>query len=154
MRFFSQQKYWSGLSFPPWGDLPNPGSNLWLIYLLHCRQVLLPLSHCGSPYFLTKKTKAQLSFFKSVILLSLSKVCTHNPTPSWPDHWIFLYLLSGEKNASHFILRANLTRTVWERKIKGQCHSWTLIHNTFYIKCWIINFRNIKLKFIMTKFGL
>ena len=34
---FSRQEYWSGLPYPPPGDLPNPGSNLGL---LHCRQVL------------------------------------------------------------------------------------------------------------------
>lgn len=139
------------LLFPPQADLPNPGSNLWLTYLLRCRQVLLPLSHRGSPNFITKKTKTQLSFFKSVIL-SLLQMCTHNPTLSWPDHCILPSF--RRRNASHFILRSNLTRTVWERKIKGQCHSWTLVCNIFYIKCWIINFRNIKLKFIMTKFGL
>ena len=26
---FSRQEYWSGLSFPPPGDLPNPGIKLW-----------------------------------------------------------------------------------------------------------------------------
>ena len=31
---FSRQKYWSGLPFPSPGDLPNQGSNP---FLLHCR---------------------------------------------------------------------------------------------------------------------
>ena len=31
---FSRQEYWSGLAFPPPGDLPDPGT-------LHCRQSLL-----------------------------------------------------------------------------------------------------------------
>ena len=43
---FSRQEYWSGLRFPSPGDLPDQGSNLGL---LHCRQILLPLSHQGSP---------------------------------------------------------------------------------------------------------
>ena len=34
---FSRQEYWSGLPFPPPGDLPNPGSKL---SLLHCRHIL------------------------------------------------------------------------------------------------------------------
>ena len=34
---FSRQEYWSGLSFPPLGDLLTQGSNL---SLLHCRQIL------------------------------------------------------------------------------------------------------------------
>ena len=33
---FSRQEYWSGLSFPSPGDLPDQGSNL---DLLHCRLI-------------------------------------------------------------------------------------------------------------------
>ena len=43
---FSSQEYWSGLPFPPPGDLPTQGSNPGL---LHCRQILYYLSHQGSP---------------------------------------------------------------------------------------------------------
>ena len=43
---FSRQKYWSGLPFPPPGDLPDPGiepmSPAWQVDTL-------PLSHMGSP---------------------------------------------------------------------------------------------------------
>ena len=46
---FSRQEYWSGLSFPPPGDLPTQGSNLHLLCLLHCQEDSLPLSHLGSP---------------------------------------------------------------------------------------------------------
>ena len=42
----SRQEYWSGLPFPPPGDLPNSGIK---IGLLHCRWTLCPLSHQGSP---------------------------------------------------------------------------------------------------------
>ena len=38
MEFF-RQEYWSGLPFPPPGDLPNPGIGH-LSRLLHCRQIL------------------------------------------------------------------------------------------------------------------
>ena len=37
---FSRQKYWSGSSCPPPGSLPTQGSNLHLLRLLHCRQIL------------------------------------------------------------------------------------------------------------------
>ena len=37
---FSRQGYWSGLPCPPPGDLPNQGSNLSLLHLLHCRRIL------------------------------------------------------------------------------------------------------------------
>ena len=43
---FSRQEYWSGLPFPSSGDPPNPGIEPGL---LHCRQMLYPLSHQGSP---------------------------------------------------------------------------------------------------------
>ena len=46
---FSRQEYWSGLPFHPPGDLPDPGLNLCLLRLLHCRKDSLPLSHVGSP---------------------------------------------------------------------------------------------------------
>ena len=36
---FSRQEYWSGLPFPPPGDLPYPGSNLCLLQLLHWRRI-------------------------------------------------------------------------------------------------------------------
>ena len=42
---FSRQEDWSGLPYPPSGDLPNPG-------LPHCRWILYHLSHQGSPRIL------------------------------------------------------------------------------------------------------
>ena len=39
---FPRQEYWSGLPFPPPGDLPNPN-------LLHSQADSLPLSHLASP---------------------------------------------------------------------------------------------------------
>ena len=45
---FSRQEYWSGLPFPSPGDLPNPGIEPGS---LHCRQMLYPLSHQGSPVY-------------------------------------------------------------------------------------------------------
>ena len=46
---FSRQEYWSGLPFPPPGDLPDPGSNPHLLCLLHWQADSLLLSHRGSP---------------------------------------------------------------------------------------------------------
>ena len=42
----SHQEYWSGMSFPPPGDLPHPGIKP---ALPHCRQIPYHLSHQGSP---------------------------------------------------------------------------------------------------------
>ena len=45
---FSRKEYWSGLLSPTPGNLPNPGSNLHLLCLLHWQVDSLPLSHLGS----------------------------------------------------------------------------------------------------------
>ena len=42
---FSGQHYWSGLLFPPPGDLPDPGIEPVSLHLLHCP----PLYHWASP---------------------------------------------------------------------------------------------------------
>ena len=44
---FSRQEYWSNLPFPPPGDLPDPGLNLPLLWLLHWQTGSLP---SASPY--------------------------------------------------------------------------------------------------------
>ena len=46
---FSRQESWSGLPYPPSGDLPNPGIEPGLP---HCRWILYHLSHQGSPRIL------------------------------------------------------------------------------------------------------
>ena len=46
---FPRQEYWSGLPFPPPGDLPNPGIKN--PHLLHWQADSLPLSHLGGPMF-------------------------------------------------------------------------------------------------------
>ena len=43
---FPQQEYWNGLLFPSLGDLPDPGTNA---YLLHWQADSLPLRQEGSP---------------------------------------------------------------------------------------------------------
>ena len=43
---FSRQESWSGLSCPPPGDLPDPGTEL---VSPACRQIFHPLSHLRSP---------------------------------------------------------------------------------------------------------
>ena len=46
---FPSQEYWSGLPFPPPGDLADPGIKPTFLCLLHCRQILYSLSHRGNP---------------------------------------------------------------------------------------------------------
>ena len=44
-----RQEYWSGLPYPPPGIFLTQELNLCLLCLLHCRRILYPLSHLGSP---------------------------------------------------------------------------------------------------------
>ena len=46
---FSRQEYWSGLPFPPLGDIPDQGLNLHLLCLLHWQVDSLPLVPPGKP---------------------------------------------------------------------------------------------------------
>ena len=46
---FSKQEYWSGLPCAPSRDLPDPGSNLHLLCLLHWQVGSLPLAQPGKP---------------------------------------------------------------------------------------------------------
>ena len=45
---FSRQEYWSGLLFPPPGDLPDPGMEPSSLHLLHWQEGSLPLAPPGS----------------------------------------------------------------------------------------------------------
>jgi len=65
---FSRQEYWSGLPFPPPGDLPDPC----LLCLLHWQVDSLPLCHSGSRVVHTKfHNKYHLCFLISMVLLHI-----------------------------------------------------------------------------------
>ena len=57
---FPRQEYWSGLPFPPPGDLPDPGIEP---YLLHWQAVSLP----GKPLLALLLTEKQRSVGLKVI---------------------------------------------------------------------------------------
>ena len=44
-----RQEYWSGLPFPPLGDLPTPGIELASLHSVHWWVYSLPVCHLGSP---------------------------------------------------------------------------------------------------------
>ena len=50
---FSRQEYWSGLPFPPPGDLPDPETEPRLLRLLHWQADSLAPRHLGSLWSLT-----------------------------------------------------------------------------------------------------
>ena len=47
---FSRQEYWGGLPCPPPGDLPDPGMDPRLLWLLHWQVDSLPLAPSGNSY--------------------------------------------------------------------------------------------------------
>ena len=66
----SRQEYWSGLPFPPPGDLHNRRSNP---HLLRCLAGSLPLSHPGAPFSVSVESVFfSLSPFHCVLDLVLS----------------------------------------------------------------------------------
>ena len=60
---FSRQEYWSGLLFPPPGDLPSP--RIKLIDFLHWWADSLPLNHREAPWVALNNGKIRMSFFSS-----------------------------------------------------------------------------------------
>ena len=84
---FYRQEYWSALPCPPPWDLPD-SSNPHLLHLLHCRQILSPLSHLGSPPLTFKfplKVRASIS---AISTFPLSKFY-----PAWA--WFSKMQISG-----------------------------------------------------------
>ena len=59
---FSRKEYWSGLSCPPPGDLPNPGIEPCLLHLLHWQG--------GRGFFTTSSTWKTLDEHKNHFFLS------------------------------------------------------------------------------------
>ena len=66
---FSWQEYWRGCHFFLQGTFPTQELNPHVLCLLHCRQVLYPLSHWGSPHMKCRREKRVRE------RLSLVKVC-------------------------------------------------------------------------------
>ena len=60
---FSRQESWSGLPFPPPGDLPNPGVEPHLLCLLHWQAGSLPLAPPGRVVLNTTTHETKITFF-------------------------------------------------------------------------------------------
>ena len=82
---FSRQEYWSELSFPSLGDLPNPGSNLHLLRLLHWQADSLLLER-RAPLAVRQWRALSLSHY-------LKSLSTPSPTLV-PPSLIWLFILS------------------------------------------------------------
>ena len=76
-----RQEYWSGLPCLPPGDLPNPGSNLGLLCLLHWQADSLPLHHLRSRYAIQ---------IYSEFLLSANTFIIRCQEEEWDNHPVIL----------------------------------------------------------------
>ena len=77
---FSRQEYWSGVPFPPLGDLPDPGVEPMPLRLLHWQADPLPLSHAGSHLWCVR-------FIRPTSMFGIFP----------PDQWPFSYTLNLDK---------------------------------------------------------
>ena len=87
---FSRQGYWSGLPFPPPGDLPNPGIKPTSPAAPALQKDSLPLSHWGGPkltYDIILVSSAQQS---DCIYLNIMKLITRISLVTMWHHRDFL----------------------------------------------------------------
>ena len=78
---FFRQEYWSGLPFPPLGDLPDPGIEPAPLCLLHWRRTLYPLSHQESTTLIHRPKYLIILFF-------LTPACSHPTLEEYDFHRI------------------------------------------------------------------
>ena len=69
-----RQDNWSALPFPPPRDLPDPGSNLYLLHLLHCRLILY---HWATSEALDLLYNPEISLLHTYILMRNESLCPH-----------------------------------------------------------------------------
>ena len=81
---FSRKGYWSGLSFPSPGDLPNPGTEPWSPTL---QADSLPSESPGKPIYVVANCKISFFFMSEKVGLKLNiqkmKIMASGPITSW-----------------------------------------------------------------------
>ena len=88
---FSRQEYWSRLPCPAPGDLPDLGSKMHLLWLLHCRQILYLLSHQESPYYRQSEgCKPGMCKMKHGTQEENTRICMHYL--HYPITFLFLHI--------------------------------------------------------------
>ena len=85
---FSRQKYWSGLSFPPPGDPPDPGIKLSLLHFLYWQADSLPVCHLEILFLNNFFLSSLLTLSNSPSILS-----TLDDMSTQSFEWSFIYLL-------------------------------------------------------------
>ena len=97
----SKQESWSGLPFPPPGDLPDQGSNLHLLCLLHQQAGALPLAPSGKPLHNTFVSQLLFSSGEPVFggpRIAQNKDSKISFTANWLGNGGVIYLYSYGKH--------------------------------------------------------
>ena len=103
---FSRQEYWSGLPFPPPGDLPDPGMEP---RFPACRQIPYHLSHQGSPMDCDLPGFSAHGIFQARILeWGAISYCRRS---SWPrdQTWVSCVSCIGRQSLYHWVTWEALT---------------------------------------------
>ena len=97
---FSRQEHWSELPCPPPGIFPTQGSNSYLLHLLHCRWILYPLSHLGSP---DPSSGTSNSYNQRYLHQKSKKIQSQTPFSFCQNHTFYSPLLSNLSVWRHFL---------------------------------------------------
>ena len=119
---FSRQEYWSGLPFPPPGDLPDPGLNPYLLYLLHWQADSLPqlpkrqLAHDNLLNLLSQILKVKNSMNKLFLILKFISL-NHHQVP-YIYYTLFCKILCFFSNVTELLSNAHyqlsLSNRLWK----------------------------------------
>ena len=139
---FSRQEYWSGLPCPPPGELPDPGIQPCLLYLLHWQVASFPLVPPGCYNNENNNKKVAFTTLRNrVCPCALSMPLCPLPTPilasfscTHPCHlsinsinkeqWSLLHLVIAALN-KHLLSRYRVlpnTPDIWEYRKMTQIH--------------------------------
>ena len=115
---FSRQEYWSGLPFPPPGNLPNPRIEPGL---LHCRWILYCLGHLGSPMSQPQIKKKKSRFEVSSLFLFNNNEPFLNLIVMCNELWILYnwWWLGGGWTEKK--LQSTSQSQTWTKKGHGHC---------------------------------
>ena len=101
---FSRQKYWSELPCPPLEDLPHPGIELCLFFLMHYQAVSLPLTPPGKRCYFCSCSVAAPPFPPALIFPSIRIFSNESALQiRWPKYWNFSFSISPSNEYSGLI---------------------------------------------------
>ena len=135
---FSRQEYWSGLPYPPPGDLPNQGLNMCFQHLLHWLVGSLPLVPPGKPIIkpYTASRMLLLSHLSRVRLRAMPWTAAYQAPPSigfsWQEYWSRVPSPSPSRMLGILIPKRPSLDTLGQWQMKLTWHSLTFFSTAHY----------------------